>query len=187
MNFSIWTLLSLFQLVGLCVGQLNCPIGAALPAPRNFKSSATWKKSTDEFQARLEKALKNEFANLNTSFSLNVFSAYDDDAIFEYHYQDPALGDALPEGKKLNGDTVYRIASVSKLLTTYTLLVERGFDALNEPIVKYVPEIADAINGKGKQSDDGFSPQWLNMTVGSVVSYLSGLGRGTYLFFSREF
>lgn len=182
MAFTPWTLLSLLLLVSSCIGQhLNCPIGAALPAPRNVKSSATWKKSTKEFQAQLEKALKNDFANLNTSFSLNVFSAYDDDALFEYHYEDPALADALPDGKELNGDTVYRIASVSKMLTAYLVLVERGFDVLDEPLSKYVPEIADAVDGDGKQLDGVTSPQWLNMTVGAVMSQLSGLGRGTYL------
>jgi serine-type D-Ala-D-Ala carboxypeptidase/endopeptidase len=58
-------------------------------------------------------------------------------------------GDPRP----LNGDTIFEIASVTKVFTSLLLadMVERGEVALNDPIAKYLPEAVKVPERNGKQ------------------------------------
>jgi hypothetical protein len=64
--------------------------------------------------------------------------------VHERHYTDPsvALGDVGT--KKADADSVYRIGSISQLLTVYLFLIRVGDQRFNDPITKYIPELAAA-------------------------------------------
>ncbi|OAX84396.1 hypothetical protein ACJ72_01228 [Emergomyces africanus] len=173
---------SILALLLLCKGfyATDCPIiGAAFPPPRALSRSSTWKKAIDDFESKL-KDLLHQSTDLDanaTSFSINIFSSYEDNLLYEYHHDAPGLKGSISEGQKLNGDTMYRIASISKAVTVYTLLIEAGFNLFNYPIASLVPEIATAIMGEDMNTipDDTLITQWKDITVGSLANYFNDM------------
>ncbi|EEH22927.1 hypothetical protein PABG_05138 [Paracoccidioides brasiliensis Pb03] len=159
----------------------ECPLlGPIFPPPRGLSSISTWKKAIAEFESNLKNLLSHPSGlNANsTSFSINIFSAYEDSLLYTYYHDAPGLKGSIAKGQKLNGDTMYRIASVSKVITVYTLLIEAGFGKLDEPVARFVPEIVEAIKTNGDSPDATLFPQWRDITLGSLAGQLSGLGRG---------
>ncbi|KAK2799171.1 hypothetical protein FQN50_008560 [Emmonsiellopsis sp. PD_5] len=142
----------------------ECPlIGPAFPAPRALSSSSAWNTAISDFESNLNDLLAQPDSLLDsntTSFSLNIFSAHEDDLLYEYHYDAPGLKGSIAEGQKLDGDTVYRIGSISKAMTVYAFLAEAGFKYFDEPVAKFIPEIAKAIEENGDNPDDTLFPQW---------------------------
>ncbi len=67
--------------------------------------------------------------------------------------------------------TVYRIASLSKSITSYVmmLLVQNGTIKLDDPVVKYVPEIAQVQQNGGNDA--------VRITLRQLASHSSGLAR----------
>lgn len=106
----------------------NCPLqGAAFPAPRRPLNSspdigialASLKKKLREIVAE-----PSIFDNATTSFQLSVFSK--NEQLLSFSHAATSLDKiSLPSGT-LSKNTIFRIGSVSKLLTVYALLAEIG-------------------------------------------------------------
>ena len=77
---------------------------------------------------------------------------------------------------KVDADTVYRIGSISKTVTVLELLLHEGKVSFDDPVTMYIPELAaiTAISGVANEINE---PLWAEITVGSLTSYLSGIGR----------
>lgn len=71
-----------------------------------------------------------------TSFSIQVTSP--DASFFEFHRTAPIReSSGVP---KVDGDTIYRVASLSKLITSYAVLTQNHIDS-EDSITNYVPEL----------------------------------------------
>lgn len=68
---------------------------------------------------------------------------------------------------------MYRVGSLSKLLTVYTLLVEVGDENLDQPVTKYVPELA----GAAKEGSEIDTTRWEDITIRALGSHLAGILR----------
>jgi hypothetical protein len=137
------SLLVVLQLFGSVRPQIttNCPIlGPVFPASPIVCASDAVKSATAAFPGILQAALANTLPdNVTTSFSINVFTGYGNHSIFNFHYAAPGLNGSLPSGE-LNGGTVYRIGSLSKLLTVYTYLDQVGFTSLQGQNINALPK-----------------------------------------------
>ncbi|KAL2883376.1 hypothetical protein SGCOL_001056 [Colletotrichum sp. CLE4] len=127
----------------------NCPLlGPAYPRP-NLHKSQVIKDTQESFAKLIEDAVstgETDLGKINTataSFSIGVFSADSDEFLYEHHHQGTEL-EGTVTGGSLDLDTLYRIGSVTKLLTVYTILVKLGPTYWNEPITKFIPELANA-------------------------------------------
>jgi len=92
----------------------------------------------------------------STSFSITVTSK--NSTIFAYHHtaaQKNASGTDI-----ITGDTIYRIASVTKVLTVLAVLLEPRI-RLGDPIGQYLPAFTQG--------------QWQNVTVRMLCSQISGV------------
>jgi hypothetical protein len=117
-----------------------------------------------------------------TSFSVQIISATADKPLFEFHHTAPALASAPLGVHTVDGNTRYRIGSVSKLFTVYLFLIEAGDLHWSEPITKYVPEL----RGLGESNGDFFeSVAWDEVTLGSLASHMAGIGRDCKLIVNR--
>lgn len=182
-SFTFATLFGLLSGVQIVSAQLttNCPVlGPVLPAPTAPASSSAIKKAQSAFSSYLDSLLatgKTEYGTLDTqttSFSINIFSSHDNTTLFSYHYQAPGLNGSLTSGT-LNDDTLYRIGSLSKLLTIYTLLIENGDAKLDAPVTQYVPELAAAAAVQSR--DDVHNTRWKDISLRALGSHLSGIPR----------
>jgi hypothetical protein len=112
------------------------------------------------------------FDSTNNTFSINIFSTFSDTPLYEYYYTAPRFSNGSVGTKTVDGDTVFRVGSISKLFTVFALLIEKGDANLNDPITKYVPELRNS-------PDTGTvnSVQWDDVTLGALASQMSGIGR----------
>lgn len=70
---------------------------------------------------------------------------------------------------EVNGDTRFRIASISKTITMYALLLESSID-LDDPVTLYIPELIH-------RKEEPWLVDWEKVTLRSLASYLSGMSR----------
>lgn len=152
-------------LAGSCQGQ-NCPIsGPAYPAASNAISLSTAKA---QFLQLLGQGLASGgIDGGSTSFSLQVFDSTSDAALFDYHH-------TATNGNRsslVGPQTLYRIGSISKLVSAYAILSKFSYRLWEHPVVDYVPELAKA---KFKNPVDDVD--WSAITLGMLASHLSGIG-----------
>lgn len=160
-----------------------CPIlGGDYPAPTNLSSSSTIQSAT----YNLTKLLNTTILTGNsthgpvqmntTSMSISIFSTSDpaNSPFFQYHYTSPTLANVTNGVKTVDFSSIYRIGSMSKLFTVYTLLAEVGDGHWNEPVTKWVPELAAAATSQQNAME---SVQWSDITLGDLANQMSGISR----------
>ncbi|KAF4984248.1 hypothetical protein FZEAL_536 [Fusarium zealandicum] len=108
----------------------------------------------------------------NLTFSLGAFSIHDPDATtaLQYHYTSPQIAKSAAGVSKVDADSVYRFASVSKMFTAYAGMVLLTDRQWNTPLAKIFPNLA-------KYEKQGLAQisQWENVTPLSFVSQLGGV------------
>ncbi|GAB1318372.1 Penicillin-binding protein 4 [Madurella fahalii] len=153
---------------GLTLGQ-NCPVlGPAYPDVVDPGSSRALNAARVAFDKEITQALSSDLVGNGTSFSIQVFSSHSDTPIYERYYT--AAGLSL--NKSVDAETLYRLASISKLMTVYTMLTELSEKHWNDPITDYVPELVTA-----GDVDAVDSTAWSEVTLGSLASHMGGVSR----------
>ncbi|KAF5982900.1 UPF0214 yfeW [Fusarium coicis] len=141
------------------------PLGAVFPAPQSPSQSSLVKTVASLLKAGLDTQIG---ALFNTSaLSIGVKSLHEDGPLFTYQWTPPNPGEGTD---KVDEDTVFRIASGSKLFTALAARISDKID-LEASVLKYLPEL-----NKTAGDDDIFSLKWEDITVGSLASHLSGVG-----------
>jgi CubicO group peptidase (beta-lactamase class C family) len=175
------------------------PLGAALPAPSSVAKHPAVRAAVDHLVAQLNAAASGNssssdpavftFNGTVTSMSVGALSLADikhaadgpSAYIFQHHHTAVYRNDS--GAAVVNGDTVYRIASITKLVTVYALLVQQRRINLDDPVTKYVPELAaaaasDKAARKATGLFDGVAKvRWDQITVRSLACQLSGVAR----------
>ena len=158
---------------------IHCPIqGPEFPAPRKLSFSAFDQSGKETFVAQLKSGA---VPTNTTALSVGVFSLDETEPLFEYH-NSPSWVAMSKEGvKNIDSDTVYRIASVSKLYTVWLLLIKAGEGIFDDPITKHIPELAAAGNKNDSQYSNGSDGidqvRWDEITVGDLARQMSGIIR----------
>lgn len=164
------------------------PLGPVYEVPQNLSTVASIRLAAQNLTALIDRRVEHlndspptTFLNVNTSFSIDLFSARDHESLFQYHFTAPVLN--ASSTKKVDENTIYRIGSISKLVTVLALLLQEGKVHFHDPVTKYVPELARYAE-QGNRDDDesetgdyATTTKWSQITVGSLASHLSGIGR----------
>jgi len=162
----------------------NCPpAGPTFEKPRNFKSSSAIRAAlaniTDVLTARDNNNSPGVLAN-ETSYSIEIFStAPETPTVFEWHHTAALMGqlNSTAGVRKADRDAVYRLGSLTKIFTVYTWLALDGDSKFNDPITKYVPELAAAAREHGERDDPVRYVSWEDVTVGALASQMGGIIR----------
>lgn len=162
-KMQLTSLLHYSSLVAVATASI-CPIlGPVFPAPSELHSSIVFQARLRVLEAKIDEAFASGNTthgsiNPNDTYSIQLFSTASEKPLLDYHRRGPAvLG-----GRMIDGDSVYRIASTSKLITVYLLLLEAGETIFNDKVTKYLPELTGAAH-------------WNDITVGSLAGYLGGI------------
>ncbi|SMR45200.1 unnamed protein product [Zymoseptoria tritici ST99CH_3D1] len=154
-------------------GKQICPLqGQQFPVPTNLSQDSIFNEALQSLEATLHANISQTPYN-ETTFSIGVFSANDEDLLWEFHHADELVKNSSLGANDVDADSVYRVASISKILTIYLWLIHDGDRRLNDPIIEYVPELATG-DAKGR---DYAVPDWSEITVGDLMMYLAGIGR----------
>ncbi|UPX18164.1 uncharacterized protein EKO05_0008473 [Ascochyta rabiei] len=103
-----------------------------------------------------------------TSFSIAITSSKQ--TLWSKHHTARERNASRPDIAEVNGDALYRIASITKTFTVLGVLYQEkaGNLSLDEPIDKYIVELKEAQNG---------TLPWKDITLRSLASQLSGIPR----------
>jgi CubicO group peptidase (beta-lactamase class C family) len=152
------------------------PLGAVFPPPQAPGESPLVQKAAAALKTGLEARIVSQFNN--SGLAIGVKSIHEEDPLFTYHFTPPNPGEG---SDKVDEDTVFRIASGSKLFTALAARVNEKID-LQASVLKYLPEL-----NKTAGDDDILSLKWEDITVGSLASHLSGVGVDSkFLFFTKH-
>lgn len=141
-----------------------CPfIGPAFPAPKLLSMNAEFKTSLANLESIIEQAFSSSGTshgpiNANDTYSIQIFSTRDRDPLLDFHHR----GLDVIGNETIDGDSIYRVASVTKLLTVYLILLQTGDGIFDDLVTKHVPEFAGIAH-------------WEGVTVGAVAGYVSGI------------
>ncbi|RKK94448.1 hypothetical protein BFJ68_g15174 [Fusarium oxysporum] len=151
-----------------------CPLlGAIFPPVQHPLKSSVFSDMIAQLNATFNELDRNgTLEGFNTTFYIQAFSA--SDTLFQHGYVPPSMKGFLTSSS-LNEDTVFRVGSVSKLLTVYTLLAEVGMKRMNDPVTKWVPELAHA--ARKNKGDPTRKVQWDEVTIGQLSGHLAGISR----------
>jgi hypothetical protein len=159
----------------------NCALaGPQFPKPAALHQLADIRQTAASFADILSEAIHTGHSpwgtvdRVDTTFSIGVFSTSTDAFLFEHHHTGDSLHETLTGGA-LDRDTLYRIGSVTKLLTVYTILVKLGPDYWNEPITKFIPELEQSTATEDQNAVR--TVKWSEVTLGALASQLSGIAR----------
>ncbi|KAH9205052.1 beta-lactamase/transpeptidase-like protein [Leptodontidium sp. 2 PMI_412] len=157
-------------------------LGPAFSIPQNLSDNPTIKTANQDFLTIINEALETGssthglFDNISTAFSFEFYSASVEEPLFQYHYSPPILADAEKGVKTVDRNTIYRIGSITKLLTVYTSLITDGDAHFNEPVTKYIPELLVGGDEDEKSDDPVRRVAWDEVTIGSLASHMAGVG-----------
>ncbi|KAI0965923.1 beta-lactamase/transpeptidase-like protein [Xylaria arbuscula] len=179
-----WRVLSWLLLTGAISAHAkeNCPLyGLSYPKPTNLITDSAIRSAGTALDSVFAQYIDN--AN-NTgsdafSYSVEVFAADETTPLWTHYWTATNLATMNTTGvRKIDGDTVYRIGSLSKIFTILTFLAEVGDSSWNDPIGKYIPEIAVMAGPPGRDNSHSLTtPDWNSITIGALASQISGLMR----------
>ncbi|MCJ1308150.1 hypothetical protein MMC25_001802 [Agyrium rufum] len=116
----------------------------------------------------------------NVTFSASIFSAVDGEVIYTVHNTAKSVQIATTGVRKVDGESVYRVGSFSKVLTAYTFLSEVGDGYWSRPITKFLPEL-EAAASNSSISDEIDVVQWQDVTLGELAGHLASIPRDATL------
>ena len=160
-------------------------LGPTYPAPIDLTSNkslipASWENFTSTFDAYLkgnQSTASESFYGLDkVTFSVGLFSIHDPAAAkLQYHYTSPEIANATQGTTKVNGDSIYRMASVSKLFTVFAGLLKLTNKDWNRPLTDIIPGLADFARETAGEEDPVYKLQWDKITPWALAAQLAGI------------
>jgi len=184
MKASWYTISGLFALASVplsAIASPNCPLlGPEFPPPQRLAEHPIWKRAL----VQLTGVFKfiddsNRSGAKSFSYSVQVFSTNPGPPIlWERHGTAHDLPVNNVGVSKVDGDTVYRLGSVSKVLTVLAFLAEIGDKYWNIPITQVLPELVRYSNRTAGENFDAVrETAWDDVTIASLAAQISGIGR----------
>jgi CubicO group peptidase (beta-lactamase class C family) len=149
-------------------------LGPVFPAPLNLGKTNALTSAAHMIAANLSAAIAAAQGGMDAnSFAVRAISVSEAEPLFEFYHTARSISSV--GAQKVNADTVFRIGSISKLFTVYTLLLRGGFDVFEDQVTKYIPELRRAANSPN--FDPVQDVNWNDITVGALARQLSGILR----------
>ena len=173
-------------LLPICItGALADFLGPTYPAPIDLTSDkslvpASWKNFTSIFDAYLKgnqsTASKSLSGVENVTFSVGLFSIHDSAAAkLQYHHTSPEIANATQGTNRVDGDSIYRIASVSKLFTVFAGLLELNKEDWDRPLSEVIPGLVDFVRETAEEEEAMYRIQWDKITPWALAAQLAGI------------
>ncbi|RTE78237.1 hypothetical protein BHE90_007298 [Fusarium euwallaceae] len=188
--FSRQTLLALLSLSGSPV--LADFLGPRYPPPADLTSKdshviAGWENLTETLQGYLKIGPEGDpvLSTLkNITFSVGLFSTRDDGAAskYQFHYNSPKTKEAKYGTKEVDGDTIYGIASITKLFTVYSALMNLDPVDWERPLTYFFPQLADT--AKKARDNPTEHIQWDKITPLALANQIGGVPRDGWPLFT---
>ncbi|OBT65869.1 hypothetical protein VE03_05427 [Pseudogymnoascus sp. 23342-1-I1] len=189
MRFQLYSLLlipisSRSALADLLVPSYEAPVDVA---SNKSLVAAAWRNATATLQTYLsdsnEGAASSAVAAIkNVTFSVGLFSVEDPAASkLQFHYTSPEIANAPNGTNKVDGDTIYRMASVTKAFTVLAGLLELNSTHWDRPITDFVPTLANYTRQSPGEDDPTHITEWDKVTLRALAAQIAGVPRDPFL------
>lgn len=110
----------------------------------------------------------------NVTFSFGVFSVHDPSAAksLQYHYTSAEVASGAGTDK-VDGDSIYRVASVSKLFTIFAGMLALNSSDWDRPITDFLPALLQYVD----EDDPTKSVRWNEVTIAALGAQIAGIPR----------
>ncbi|KAJ5512084.1 hypothetical protein N7463_001636 [Penicillium fimorum] len=172
-------------------------LGPSYPPPRDLSSShslvaASWKKLTSQLNTALADNHANKtspvFALKNLTFSAGLFSTLDPKAKdLQIHHTAKEVANSPIGVRKVDGNSIYKIASVSKLFTVLAGLIELKPRDWDRPLTDIFPFLAEHVQKQHDKFRLVYDVQWDKITLKSLAGQMSGIPHGATEDFLQTF
>jgi CubicO group peptidase (beta-lactamase class C family) len=162
-------------------GVLSDFLGPTYPAPIDLTSddslvAAGWKNLSSTLEAYLGGSDGTETQSLlnDLAFSIGMFSTLDPNTAesLQYHHTSPEIANASTGVNEVDADSIYRVASVSKLFTVYAGMIELSSEEWDLPLTEVIPGLK-----KPEEKDATMQTQWDKITPAALASQMGGVPR----------
>lgn len=161
--------------------------GPSYPAPTDLSSqqsfvSKAWKNATSTFQIWLNDTTSPPTSAQgvlkNMTFSTSMFSLHDSATTeLEFHYTSPEIANSLNGTRKVDADSIYNIASVTKVFTVLAGLLNLNDSDWDRPLTEINPLFGDYAKQFPASEDPVNRVDWASVTPGSLAAQIAGLPR----------
>ncbi|KAI0414742.1 beta-lactamase/transpeptidase-like protein [Xylaria grammica] len=151
--------------------------GPGFPSPSRLSNSSLLSSAITQFEKSLQDAQLGLQGN-DSAWAVALFSSKENKTLYERYYTPP-----IDVGvSKVGPDSIFRVGSVSKVFSVWSFLIEVGDEYFNDPITKYVPELANlGCSGKGANPQEVYNDidhvRWQEVTLGELASHAAGIPR----------
>lgn len=105
--------------------------------------------------------------------AVQIFSLDNAAPLFEYYHDGTTLSN-YSGIRKVDGDSIFRIGSISKLVTVYMILVELGDRYWDTCATEVIPELRNRTMWKENPVD---YVKWEDITLGALAGQVAGVTR----------
>ena len=145
--------------------------------------AASWANLSSTLSAYLNGSQSSEVITAagltNLTFSMGMFSTNDLRAAesLQYHHASVEVTNASTGANEVDGDSIYRIASVSKLITVYAGMLNLKESDWDRPLTDFLPGLAEY--QRKHLSEDGpvWTVQWDQITLAALAAQIAGVPR----------
>jgi len=174
-------ILGLFGLVSLAHAGYNCPMfGQEFPFPQDLDADPVFQKGLQDV-TRVMAAYDDSMAGTPAefSYSLQIYSTNPGPEVLWERFHTAANLGTFGSGGVTTVDraTVYRLGSVSKIFTVLAFLAKDGNQHFNDPITKYIPELAAIREAQLQNPDPLNDVEWDDITIAALASQMAGIVR----------
>ncbi|KAJ5775089.1 uncharacterized protein N7511_000100 [Penicillium nucicola] len=168
-------------------GVLANILGPTYPPPRDLSSSnsrvaATWKNLTSNLNAYIDghaNGTNGVSALKNLTFSAGLFSTLDPKAEhLQFHHTASEVAKFPIGARKVDGDSIYKVASVSKLFTVLAGLLELEDKDWERPLTDIFPSLAEQVRENRDKFQLTRDVEWDKITLKAIASQMSGIPHG---------
>ncbi|KAF9246743.1 hypothetical protein DTO006G1_8107 [Penicillium roqueforti] len=172
-------------------------LGPSYPPPRDLSSNhsrvaASWKNLTSQLNTVLADNQANKssgvFALKNLTFSAGLFSTLDPKAKdLQLHHTASEVANSPVGVNKVDGNSIYKVASVSKLFTVLAGLIELKPRDWDRPLTDIFPFLAERVRKQHDKFRLVYDVQWDKVTLKSLAGQMSGIPHGATEEFLQTF
>jgi len=165
--------------------------GPSFIAPRDLTSSQSlvqkaWENITASLKTHLEGGTNNNnnaTRNFipkdarNTTFSIGLFSLHDPNTTsLQFHHTSPEIAASTVGTKKVDDNSIYRVASVTKVFTVLAGLLSLSDAEWERPLSKILAPLS--LSGRGGNDTGGvLSTPWDKITMRALAAQIGGVPR----------
>ncbi|KAJ6131813.1 hypothetical protein N7471_007028 [Penicillium samsonianum] len=172
-------------------------LGPSYPPPRDLSSShsrvaASWKNLTSQLNTVLDgnqaKKTSGVYALKNLTFSAGLFSTLDPKAKdLQFHHTASEVANSPVGVKKVDGNSIYKVASVSKLFTVLAGLIELKPRDWDRSLTDIFPFLAERVRKQHDKFRLVYDVQWDKVTLKSLAGQMGGIPHGATEEFLQTF